>query len=63
MGQGPPGGGPTLVTSALLSRPKNISEEMALALENFCLASLDSEAGASAFLLLGSLGASRAHGC
>lgn len=45
------------LTSALLSRPKNISEEMALALANFCLASLDSETGAgtSAFLLLGSL--------
>lgn len=34
-----------------------MSEEMALALANFCLASLDSETGAdtSAFLLLGSL--------
>lgn len=45
-------------TSVLLSRPKNMSEEMAFALANFCLASLDSDtaAGTSAFLLLGSLG-------
>lgn len=45
-------------TSALLSRPKNMSEEMALAFANFCLASLDSDTatGISAFLLLGSLG-------
>lgn len=44
-------------TSALLSRPKNISEEMALALANFCRASLDSATGseASGFLLLGNL--------
>lgn len=46
-----------LLTSALLSRPKNMSEEIALAFANFCLASLDSDTGAdtSAFLLLGSL--------
>ena len=45
------------LTSAVLSRPKNMSEEMALALANFCRASLDSATGAdtSAFLLLGSL--------
>lgn len=45
-------------TSALLSRPKNMSEEMAFAFANFCLASLDSDTatGTSAFLLLGSLG-------
>lgn len=45
-------------TSTLLSRPKNMSEEMALAFANFCRASLDSDTatGTSAFLLLGSLG-------
>lgn len=45
-------------TSVLLSRPKNMSEEMAFAFANFCRASLDSDtaAGTSAFLLLGSLG-------
>lgn len=45
------------LTSALLSRPKNMSEEIAFALANFCLASLDSDTGAdaSAFRLLGTL--------
>lgn len=48
---------PVCLTSALLSRPKNMSEEMAFAFANFCRASLDSETGdvTSAFLLLGSL--------
>lgn len=48
---------PGRLTSALLSRPKNMSEEMALALANLSLASLDSDMAedASAFLLLGSL--------
>lgn len=64
-GERRPGGGAPAperrLTSPLLSRPKNMSEEMALALANFCRASLDSEtaAAASAFLLLGSLGADR----
>lgn len=49
------------LTSALVSRPKNMSEEIAFAFANFCLASLDSDTGAdtSAFLLLGSLDQTR----
>lgn len=45
------------LTSALLSLPKNMSEEIALALANLFRASLDSDTGAdTSFLLLGSLG-------
>lgn len=44
-------------TSGLLSRPKNMSDEIALALANFCRASLDSVTGTdtSGFRRLGNL--------